>query len=117
MGALPNEVIILQQEMDNSLGHLLMIRASVDAHQRKPVSDFKTAIHQNEAEATEAIEEVKAHGGAAIGEVETHCATTVREAEGHCTTSITEVEAHCAADIREAESHCADHAHANPTIS
>ena len=89
MGPLPAEVILLQEEMSNAMGHLLMTRASVDAHQRKQVSDFKTAIYQNKAKATEAIREAKAHCGAAI-----------REVEGYH-----------AADIREAESPCVDHAH------
>ena len=101
MGALPEEVIILQEEMNNTMGCLLMTRASIDTHHRKQVSDFETAIHQNEAEATEAIWEVKAHCGAAIREVESHLATTTREAEAHCATTITEVESHCATDIRE----------------
>ena len=92
------------------MGCLLMTRVAVDAHQRKQVSDFEMAIHENEAEATETIRETKAHCRAAIREAETHNATTVRKAEDHCTTSITVAEVHCIADIREAESHCADHA-------
>ena len=101
MGALPEEVILLLEEMNNAMGCLLTTRASLDAHQRKQVSDFEMAICQNEAEATEAMREVKTHCGAAIREVEIHCATTVREAEGHCSTTITEAGVHCAADIRK----------------
>ena len=111
MGTLPEEVILLQEEINSAMGCLLMTRASIDTHQRKQVSDFKMAICQNKPEATEAIREAKGHWGAAIREAETQHATTIREAEAHCTTTITEVEACCAADIREAESLCADHAH------
>ena len=110
MGALPEEVILLQEERNSVMGHLLMTRVSIDAHQRKQVSDFKMVICQNEAEATDAIGETKAHCGVTIREVEIHCAKTIREAEAHSSTTIMEVEAHCAADIREVESHCADHA-------
>ena len=80
------------------------------------------ALHQNEAQATEAIREAKAHYGATIREVEachtTHvseaeanCALIIREAEANCASIIIEVEAQCTADIRKAESHCAEHAH------
>ena len=34
-GALPEEVILLQEEMNGAMAHLVMTRASVDAHQRK----------------------------------------------------------------------------------
>ena len=67
-GALPEEVILLQEEMNRTMGSLLMTRSSLDTHQRKQVSDFETALHQNEAEATEAIRKAKAHCGAAIRE-------------------------------------------------
>ena len=103
MGTLP-------EEMSNAMGHLLSTRASIDAHQRKQISDFEMAIYQNEAEATEAIREAKTHCGAAIREAETHHATNIREAEAHCATTIMEAEGHCTTDIREAESCCADHA-------
>ena len=39
------------------MGQLLMTRASMDACQRKGVSDFQTASHQNEAWTTKAIRE------------------------------------------------------------
>ena len=100
MGALPDEVILLQGEMNRAMGHLHMTRVSIDAHCRKHVSDFVMAFHQNEAETTEPIREAKAHCGAAIREVEACCTTTIREVETHCTT-----------DVREVEAHCADHAH------
>ena len=63
---------------------LLTTRASIDAPQRKQVLDFKTALHQNEAEVTEAIREAKVHCGSAIREAEAHCAADIREAESYC---------------------------------
>ena len=74
MGALPVEVILLQEEMNNAMGHLLMTKASVDACWRKQVLGLEMAIHQNEAKATQAFREAKTHCGAAIREVEVHCA-------------------------------------------
>ena len=52
MGALPVEAILLLEEMNNAMGHVLTIRASLDAHWRKQVSDFEMALCQNEVEAT-----------------------------------------------------------------
>ena len=40
-GALPEEVILLQEEMNKTMGHLLMTRVSLDAHQQKQVSTLK----------------------------------------------------------------------------
>ena len=111
MDTLPEEVILHQEEMNSAMGHSLTTRASIDACWSKQVLGFKIAIHQNEAEATEAIREAKAHCGAAIRETETHHTTTIREAEAHSSTTIMVAEACCAADIREVEFHCADHAH------
>ena len=122
MGTIPKEVILLQEEMNRTMGHLLMTRSSLDAHQRKQVSDFETTLSQNKAKATEAIRDAKAYCKAAIREAEACCtthsreaeayhATHIRKAEAHCTTTIMEAEVCCATDIREAESHCVDHAH------
>ena len=87
MGTLPDEVILLQGEMNRAIGCLLTTRVSIDAHCRKQVSDFKTVFHQNKAETTKAIRGVKAHYGAAIREGEACCTTTIREVEAcHATT-------------------------------
>ena len=103
------------------MGYLLMTRVSLDAQWGKQVSDFKMALHWNEAKATEAIEEAKIHCGVASREAEAHHATLVREAEAHhttlireaehdCATIIAEVEDHCTTDIRKAEYHCVENA-------
>ena len=68
-GTLPKEVLHLQGEMNRIMGWLLMTRASMGAHQRKEVSDFQMALHQNEAWTTEAIREAEAMHAAAIREV------------------------------------------------
>ena len=129
----PENVILFQEEMNRTMGHLLMMRSSLDTHRWKQVSDFKMALHQNEAGATEAIREAKAHCGATIGKVEAHhnthirkakahhatlireaeanCTSNVGEAEAICTSIIMEAEAHCTADVRKVESCCAEHAH------
>ena len=59
-GALPDEVLHLQGEMNMAMGWLHTTRASMDAHCRKPVLDTEAAFHENEAQTTEAIWEVKA---------------------------------------------------------
>ena len=54
------DVTQLQEEANKALEHLLVTRSSIDAHQRKQVSDFGMGLHQNESEITKAIKEVKA---------------------------------------------------------
>ena len=90
-GALPEEVTLLQEEMNKTVGCLLMTQASLDAYWWKQVSDFKMALHQNEAKATEAIKEVKGHCRAAIREAEAHHTTLIREVEDDCTTIVAEM--------------------------
>ena len=65
------------------------------------------ALHQNEAEATEAIREAKTHCGLTIREAEAWCTTLTREAESHHAIHIREAEATCATYIKEAEAKCA----------
>ena len=50
----------LQEEANKALGHLLVTRSSINTCQRKQVSDFGMALHQNECETTETIKEAKA---------------------------------------------------------
>ena len=69
---LPGDVIQLQEEVGKALGQLLVTRSSLDAHQRKQVSDFEMALCQNELETTNAIKEAR-----------TLCTCTIREAEAH----------------------------------
>ena len=59
-GALPDEVLHLQGEMNTAMGQLFMTRASMDACHRKWVSDTEAAFHENKAQTTEAIWEAKA---------------------------------------------------------
>ena len=60
LSALSDEVPQWQEEMNRAMGHLLITRASIDAHHRKQVSDFETSFHQNKAQTTRAIKEVRA---------------------------------------------------------
>ena len=83
-GALPEDTFLLQEEMNSAMGHLLTTRVSLDACQRKQVSDFETAIHQNDTEASKAIRGTKVHCGSAIREVEACCAADIREVKSHC---------------------------------
>ena len=83
-GALSEEVFWLQREMNVAMGQLLTTRASMDSHQRRLVSNTKTALHQSKAKATEAIKEAKAHCAAVIQDAEATHAVAIREVEITC---------------------------------
>ena len=68
----PGDASQLQEEAGKALAWLLATRSCLNAHQRKQVSDFEMALHQNELETTKAIKEAR-----------TLCACTIREAEAH----------------------------------
>ena len=83
-----------------------MTRSSIDAHQRKQVSDFGMAIHQNESETTEAIKEAKALCACTIQGVEICWTVLISEAEVWHATHIKEIEDNCAYALAEAENCC-----------
>ena len=59
-GAPSLDVTQLQEEANNALGCLLVMRSTINAHWRKEVSDFGMALCQNESEVTtEAIKAVQ----------------------------------------------------------
>ena len=110
-----SDVTWLQEEANKALGHLLMTRSSINAHQKKQVSDFGMALCQNESEITEAIKEAKALCAHTIRDAEVHqavliskaklwYAACIKEVEANCTHALAEVENHCSTAIREAES-------------
>ena len=101
MGALPKEVLHLKGEMYSIMGWLLTTRTSMDAHQRKEVSDFQISLHQNEAQTTKIIMEAEAM-----------CATAIRKAKASCANIIQDDKATCARTIMEAETASTEHAHA-----
>ena len=92
MGALPKEVLCLQGEMNRIMGWLLTTRVSMDACQRKEVSDFQMALHQNKAWTTKFMREAEAVCTTAIREVKAHCANIIQDAEATCARTIREVE-------------------------
>ena len=110
------DVTQLQEEANKALGCLLAMRSTIDAHQRKEVSDFGMALCQNESEITEAIKAAKALCAWTIREVEAHHAvliskarnlthaTCIKEAEADCAHALAEAENCCSTAIREAES-------------
>ena len=116
------DLIQPQEEANKALGHLLVIRSSINAHQRKQVSDFGMACHQNESETTEAIKEAKALCAHTIRDVETHKTvliskakvwhvTCIKEIEDDYACALAEAENCCSTAIREAESWSASQAH------
>ena len=100
------DVTQLQEKANKALGHLLAMRSTMDAHQRKEVSDFGMALCQNEPDITEAIKAMKVLCAWKIREVEACCAVLISEAEIQHTVCIKEAEADCACTLAEAENHC-----------
>ena len=66
----------LQEKANKALGCLLVTRSSLDARQRRQVSDFGMALHQIESETTEAVREAKDLCACTIWDVET-CKTVL----------------------------------------
>ena len=66
---------------------------------RGKVSDFQTALHQNESQTTKIIREAEAV-----------CKTAIREAKTHCANIIQDAKSTCARTIREAETASTEHA-------
>ena len=120
-GALPRDVIQLQEEVGKALGCLLVTRSFLNAHHRKQVSEFKISLCQNESETTEAIKQAKtlctcttreaeASLVMLINEAEAQYATCIKEDKANCVSIIAEVENPCSTAIRKAESHGAKQA-------
>ena len=116
------DVTQLQEEANKALGQLLVTRSSLNAWQRKKVSDFGMALYQNELETTEAIKEAKAlcahtiwdaknHWTALISKAKFWHAACIKEIDDNCTHSLAEAENHCSTAIKEAESSSASKAH------
>ena len=109
------DVAQLQEEANKALDHLLVTRSSLDARQRRQVSDFAMALCQIELETTEVIKETKALCACTIWDVET-CqmaliskaevwhATCLKEIEDDCSLALAEAENLCSTTTREAES-------------
>ena len=53
----PLDVTQLQEEDNKAMGCLLAMKSTIDAHQRKEVSDFGMVLCHNESEVTEAIKQ------------------------------------------------------------
>ena len=98
---LPDDVLHLQGEMNDNMVHLLTVRASIDAHQQRIMSEMEVAHCQNEIKTSEAIREVKASYAAALGNAEATYVTAVRKVTTH-STSTSEVEAAHATAVRKA---------------
>ena len=111
----PLDVARLKEGANRALDLLLATRSSLDARQRKQVSNFGMALLQIEWETTKAIKEAKALCAHTIWDVETHCmvliskaevwhAACLKEIEDDCSFALAEAENCCSTTIREAES-------------
>ena len=82
----PPDAAHLWEEANKPLGDLLAIKFSTDTHWQRLISEFGMALHQNDSETTESINEAKAI-----------CTHSIQEAEDCCSVAIREVEAQRAA--------------------
>ena len=100
-----------------ALNCLLATRSSLDARQRRQISDFGMALHQIESETTQAVKEARALCAHTIQDMETCQMTLISEAEvwhatclkgikDKCSLALAEAENCCSRTIREAESNC-----------
>ena len=113
---------VLQEKANKALGCLLVTRSSLDACQRRWVSDFGMALCQIESETTKAIKGVRglcAHTiwdmetcqTALISKAEVWHAACIKEIEDDCTLASAEAENYCSTAIREAKSSGTSKAH------
>ena len=100
------DVAQLQDEANKALGCLLVTRSSLNVWQRKQVTDFGMALHQNESETTDIIKEVKALCPCTIQDVKTHWTTLISEAKVQHAACIKDIEDDCALALAEAENCC-----------
>ena len=100
---LPDDVLHLQEEMNAAMVHLLTIRASVDAHCQRIISETEVTHCQNEIKTSEAIREVKAHYATAISDAKSASATAMRKADAACSASTSKMEAVHTTAVRKAE--------------
>ena len=100
---LPDNVLHLQEEMNDTMVHLLTFRASVDAHQQRLISESEIPHHQNETKASKAINGVEAHYMVALHNTMAIYAAAMRKVEATHSASTIEVEATYATTVREAE--------------
>ena len=100
---LHDDVLHLQEEMNDAMVHLLTLKASIDTHQQKLISDKEIAHHQNETKTSEAIKEIKACYVAALSDAEATYAAAIREVEATHSASTREAEVIHTTAVRKAE--------------
>ena len=83
--------------------HLLILKASIDAHWQKLISETEIAHHQNETKTSETIKEIEACSATALSDAKATYAAAVREAEATCAASTREVEVIHTTAVRKAE--------------
>ena len=83
--------------------HLPTVRASVDAHWQRVISEVEITPCLNDNKTSKAIKGVKAHYAAALGNAKATYVATIREAEATCSATTGEAEAICTIAVREAE--------------
>ena len=100
---LPDDVLHLQEKMNDAMVHLFTVRASIDTHWWRIMSETEVTHCQNEIKTSEAIREVKASYVATLGDTEATNTTAMRKTETTHSTSTSEVEAAHITTVRKAE--------------
>ena len=100
---LPDDVLHLQEEMNDAIVHLLTVRTSVNAHQRRLISESQITHCKNETKASETINGLETYYMAALHDTKAVYAAALRKVEATHTASTREVEATCTTTVKEAE--------------
>ena len=96
---LSEEALQLQMEMNDTMVHLLSVRATLDACHQWLISEAEANQHQNNIATSEAIREIKAQFTTMIVNAE----ATMQKVEANCLASINEAKASHVAGIWKAE--------------
>ena len=100
---LPDNVLHLQEEINKAMVHLLTVRALVDTHQQRIISEMEVIHCQNEIKTSEAIRKVQAHYAATLGNAKSTYGSAMRKAEATHSASTSEAEDNHTTAIRKAE--------------
>ena len=87
-----DNVLHLQEEMNDTVVHLLSTRATIDMCHQQVISETEVGHCQNEIYTSEAIREIKAWYATMIGDAKAAYRTTMRKVEAVHLASTSEVE-------------------------
>ena len=98
-----DNVLHLQEEMKDTMVHLLSTRATIDMPCQWVISETEVSHCQNKIDTSEAIREIKAQYAATIADSEASYGTIMRKAEAVCLATTSKAEVIQATGIRKAK--------------